>query len=73
VVCVYMRGVEASFYSLQGRFLPLVHKETLAIGIKKSRRHSTSKGTWTGTHLGLAKPGVRPTLGGAPPSAPSSG
>jgi hypothetical protein len=71
--CVYMTRVEASFYSLQGRFLPSLRKETLATGIKKSRRHSTSKGTWTGTRLGSAEPGVRPTPGGAPLGAPSSG
>jgi hypothetical protein len=73
VGCVCMRGVEASFYSHQGRFSPLLRKETLATGIRKSRCYSMSKGTWTGTRLGSAEPRVRPIPGGAPPGAPSFG
>jgi hypothetical protein len=49
-------GVEASFYSLQGRFLPSPCMETLATALRKSRGYSSSKCIWTGGHIGSVDP-----------------
>jgi hypothetical protein len=42
------------------------------MALRKHRGYSTSKCTWTGTHLGSAEPRVWPTLGEPPQALPSS-
>jgi hypothetical protein len=65
-------GMEASFYSLQGRFPLFLYLESLATALRKHRGYSMSKCTWMGVHLGSANQRVQPTLGGASPALPSS-